>query len=539
MFQNLLDRLRTIGGGRGQRSMTDGGTVVSPPGGTAQESSEANTAARTDGMTDAETSRSPSLGMDTQTFADAIGVPAFMLGPDGRIRLWNRSIAELTGRSAEEAVGHDHASEMFYPDGRRAKTLADKVLEAPDHADEAFGLSLADENVLLYEDSSTMVDRHGEKKHIDFTAQPIFEDGSLIGVVEVVRDRTDHVRRNEAIRTLVEEIQTTLAAVTSGQLDSRASRPKHQALLDDELLTVIDQLNHTVSQLQELTGGVERRAEALDEHIETATEAASRIAENVDEQNELLAEGVGEMQTFSASMEEVAATAEQVDGAAEQARNAAEQGLEASEDAEEATDEVVDIGDELVERVTTLGEQMDDIEDVVEVISDVAEQTNLLALNANIEAARAGEDGDGFAVVAEEVKTLADETRTHTEEITASIENLQEHSDETVAAATQSHERISHAGDQIEGVLDAFGDIAESIDEAADGIAEVSRATDDQAATVEELTTTLETVRDRAEGTEAATAEIVTATEHQRDAIEELTTRVTKLRGETDDRQAG
>jgi len=474
--------------------------------------------------------------MDGEAFADAIGLPAFVLGPDGRIQLWNRAIEELTGRSTAEAVGHDHASEMFYPDGRRAKTLADKVLDVPDNADEKFGLSLADEDALLYEDSSTMVDRHGEKKHIDFTAQPVFENGSLVGVVEIVRDRTDHVRRNEAIRTLVEAIQTTLSAVISGQLDARAARPEHDELLDNELVTVIDQLNHTVSQLQELTGGVERRAAMLDDHIETATEAANRIAKNVDEQNELLAESVGEMQTFSASMEEVAATAEQVDGAAEQARNAAEQGLEASEDAQEATDSVVAIGDELVERVTALGEQMDDIEEVVEVISDVAEQTNLLALNANIEAARAGEDGDGFAVVAEEVKTLADETRTHTEEITDSIEDLQEHSDETVAAATQSHERIGHAGDQIEGVLDAFSDIAESIDEAADGIAEVSRATDDQAATVEELTTTLETVRNRAEGTEAATAEIVTATDHQRDAIGELTTRVRKLRGETDDR---
>jgi len=85
---------------------------------------------------------------------------------------------------------------------------------------------------------------------------------------------------------------------------------------------------------------------------------------------------------------------------------------------------------------------MDDIEEVIEVISDVAEQTNLLALNANIEAARAGDGGDGFAVVAEEVKKLADETRGHTDDITASLAELQAQSDETSEAVGRSHDRI-------------------------------------------------------------------------------------------------
>ena len=520
------------------RSMTDGGVALDDStGGETSVVSDTGAdhagRARSDKSSTASvaTGSSGGLGFSEHQLLNSIGRGAFVLNAAHEIVVWNDQVATLTGTPSEEAIGHEHASEMFYPDGRRAKTLADKVLAAPTNAAQQYDIELRDPEQYLYGDTSTMTDAEGIEHHIDFTARPIFDDSEVVAVIEVIEDRTEIVQRNRATEGLVGSVSQTLQQVSNGQLGARATFTDEQDVLSEELTAVVATLNETLGQLEALTGGVESQTRELDTHIEAANEAADDIARTLADQNELLDEGVSEMQTFSASMEEVAATAEEVDSAAEEAREAAESGLEASEGAQTATDEVVEMGDALVDSVTELGDRMDDIEAVVEVISDVAEQTNLLALNANIEAARAGEEGDGFAVVAEEVKNLADETRTHTEEITDSIRQLQEQSDETVAAATESHDRIDDASTQIGEVLDAFEEIAASIDRAADGIAEVSRATDDQAATVEEMTTTLENVREHAEATDEAAERIVESTDKQGEAIDELSDQLDTLQG--------
>ncbi|OYR55559.1 methyl-accepting chemotaxis protein [Halorubrum halodurans] len=527
---------RAFGRDRGSRSVPDGGVVV---GSASETGSSADDAAGTDGRDDERHRVTDEDGVDRagtlagagfeQVF-DATGVPTFILDRGGNVAEWNDAIVSLTGVERDEAVGHGHVSELFYPDGRRADTLADKVLDAPESADEAYDVERCESARNRYRDTSTMVDRHGDERHIEFTATPLYgDDGGLVGVTEVVIDRTENVEGRAATAALVSEIRETAEAIGAGDLDARIAHEASFERLDDDLLRVVDVVNEMAENLETLSRSVQEQAREIDDTVEEASEAADEIAANVDEQNELLEEGVAEMQSFSAGMEEVAATADQVDAAASNARAAAEEGLDASSDAREATEDVVAIGDELVDSVGALSDRMDDIEEVIAVISEVAEQTNLLALNANIEAARAGEDGNGFAVVAEEVKKLADETRGHTEAITESLAELQAQSDETSAAVERSHERIEDAGAEIETVLDSLAAIADAVDEAADGVAEVARTTDDQAATVEELTATLESVRDRSDRTESATDRIVDATDDQEAAVAELIARVERL----------
>ncbi|MFC6719209.1 methyl-accepting chemotaxis protein [Natrialbaceae archaeon GCM10025810] len=468
---------------------------------------------------------------------DGTGIPTFVLDADGVIVEWNAALADLTGVSREEAIGHDHASEHFYPDGRRADTLADKVLANPDGAHREHDLEVRDPERQRYGDTSTMVDRNGVEKHIDFSATPVYADGDSesgepIGVIEVVVDQTEIVEERDATVELVREISETARQISDGDLTARADRRAAFDGLDADLLTVIDAVNEMATSLETLTGRVSEGARDMESAVDEASAAAEEIASNVSEQHELLEDSVVEMQTFAAGIEEVAAKTDEVDSAAVAASEAADEGLEASEGARSATEEVVEIGTELVERVDDLAEKMDEIEDVIEVISDVADETNLLALNANIEAAKAGESGDGFAVVANHVKDLADETRDHTERITERLSSLQAQFAETDEAVTRSREEIGHAEERIDGVLESLGDIADAVDEAAYGVSEVAEVTDQQASTVEELTSTLETVQDRSDRSEAATERILEVTERQENRIDRLLESVRELETE-------
>ncbi|KAB1187151.1 MULTISPECIES: methyl-accepting chemotaxis protein [Haloferax] len=501
MVLGIITRLRSWVGS--QTAITDGGTAA---------------------VVDA-----PDLNVDDDVLLDGVGLPAFVLDEAGRVAAWNSGVEALTGTTAHAALGHRNLGELMYNDPS-SKALAQTVLKHPKGADEVDGVELDDPDRLLYAKEETFADARGADCHARHTAMPLYEDGELVGVLQTVRNRTEEVERHREVTSLVDEVETTLRELSRGNLDARATIDE-SGVVDDQLLLVVDSVNETARNLSHLAANVEDETETATAAVTRAASAADAIVENVEQQRTLLDEGATQMQQFSATMEEVAATADEVDTAAGEAREAAAEGREANTEARSATESVVTMSDELVDRVTELGDRMDDIEAVVEVISEVAEQTNLLALNANIEAARAGEDGDGFAVVAEEVKSLADETRQHTEDITAQIESIQSRTDEAVSAATESNDRIEHADESITEMLEAFEEIASSIDVAADGVAEVSRATDEQAEAVEELTVTIEDVHDRTIETEGAVDSIVVATEESTQALSSLAMEVEELTG--------
>ena len=212
-----------------------------------------------------------------------------------------------------------------------------------------------------------------------------------------------------------------------------------------------------------------------------------------------------EIDQLASAMNEMAATAGEIARNASQAADAAHSADKEAQQGRNVVNEAVRAINALAEKVresdviiTQLEGDSDRIGTVLDVIRGIAEQTNLLALNAAIEAARAGEQGRGFAVVADEVRTLASRTQASTQEIQAMIEELQER---TKVAARTMQEGSEHAVSGVEKVTrsgEALQQIAKAVSIITDMNNQIATASEEQSAVAEEINRNVVSISDLA-----------------------------------------
>ncbi len=287
----------------------------------------------------------------------------------------------------------------------------------------------------------------------------------------------------------VKQLEAAALKLADGDLTARATLQSK-----DELGEVAGAFNRMAQDFSALISQVQTSADEVTTSASTLSETAERVQKISRGQTEQAASAAVSIEELNGAVKDIASRAENVVTAADEASSLSDQGRIVVNEAVSGIEQVARTVNESAQLVATLGKRSDQIGQIIQVIKGIAEQTNLLALNAAIEAARAGEQGRGFAVVADEVRNLAERTANATSEISEMITAIQSETSSVVSTMERGSSQVSSGVKQATQAVQVLQQINNSVKHVVEMIQGIASATRAQSEATNEITMRVEDI---------------------------------------------
>ncbi|GAB6039184.1 methyl-accepting chemotaxis protein [Fundidesulfovibrio butyratiphilus] len=344
-------------------------------------------------------------------------------------------------------------------------------------------------------------------------------DRKALGVYGAIKQMAENLKAKIAeaealgVQARNEAEQAKRAMAEAEEAKGQAERARTEGMLQ------------AASQLEGVVAVVGGASDELSAQVEQSSRGAEQQAQRV-------AETATAMEEMNATVLEVAKNAGLAAQSSEQARSMAQEGADVVGRAVREIEAVQSQAQQLKSDMDALGRQAAGIGQILNVISDIADQTNLLALNAAIEAARAGEAGRGFAVVADEVRKLAEKTQAATKEVEDAIQGIQQGATKNMAGVDRTVETIGLATELATRSGSSLGEIVRLVESATDQVRSMAAASEQQSAASEEINRSIEEIS-------TISGETSQAMGRANEAVGELARQAQVLRGLIAQMQAG
>ncbi|MFD1020027.1 methyl-accepting chemotaxis protein [Thalassobacillus hwangdonensis] len=344
---------------------------------------------------------------------------------------------------------------------------------------------------------------------------------------------------NRSVRKRLNELVTVSDQIADGELyhdDIAIDRKDEIGMLGQSIMTMKSRLKELIAEITTLSTAVDERSEGLKTSAQEVQEASEQVASTMEELSSASEQQASDASSLAELMDDfgrkIGQADDQGDRVAEMSRvvqTMSKDGQTKMDASEQKMTQIHTVMQEAVRKVSNLDRQSKEISKLVNVIKDIAEQTNLLALNAAIEAARAGEHGKGFAVVADEVRKLAEQVGSSVEEITTMVGSIQKDSYEVSQSLEQGYEEVEEGAAHIHSTGETFREINRSIHEMVAAIDHISNNLEEIADSSAEMNRSIESIASISEESAAGVEQTTASAQQTNSSMETITSNADDL----------